>query len=98
MERPGLQRRVAEGSTPSIPATTDCRLHLLLIAAPPAAPRFDDHLLRSGHRNANARILIYLYSHSLRLNTTYKTRENTMMISPEAMTPAGVPDPGYGTF
>ena len=38
------------------------------------------------------------YSHSLRLNTMKRIVAITTMISTEAMTPAVVPNPGYGTF
>jgi hypothetical protein len=38
------------------------------------------------------------YSHSLRLKRMYRTVAKTTMISTEAMKPAVVPKPGYGTF
>jgi hypothetical protein len=57
---------------------------------------------QSYHRVADARTVVATkgcrYNQSLRLKKMYRIVAKTMMIRTEAMRPAVVPNPGYGTF
>jgi hypothetical protein len=81
---------------------------LLTVGMPRSRPAYTDRsptpagpvtrLLRCAEVEPTVATAGCRYSHSLRLKTMYRTAARTTMISTEAMTPAVVPNPGYGTF